>query len=69
MLFTLGVLLFVQDVVYADIDHMDVYRIFTLDRVNYADLNDYFSELRNQGMRTVIILVRNRATSMIYTYV
>ena len=61
--------MFVQDVVYADIDHMDVYRIFTLDRVNYADLNDYFSELRNQGMRTVIILVRNRATSMIYTYV
>ena len=69
MLFILGLLLFVQDVVYADIDHMDVYRIFTLDRVNYADLNDYFSELRNQGMRTVIILVRNRATSMIYTYV
>ena len=62
MLFTLGVLLFVQDVVYADIDHMDVYRIFTLDRVNYADLNDYFSELRNQGMRTVIILVRNLRT-------
>ena len=46
-----------QDVVYADIDHMDSYRIFTVDDVNYADLKDYFTELREQGMKTVIILV------------
>ena len=42
---------------YADIDHMDERKIFTVDDVNFAGLNDYFVTLRSRGMRTIIILV------------
>ena len=42
---------------YADIDHMDERKIFTVDDVNFAGLNDYFVTLRDRGMRTIIILV------------
>ena len=47
----------VQDVQYADIDHMDRRLDFTVDDVNFAGLNDYWQSLRAAGMRTVIILV------------
>ena len=46
-----------QDVQYADIDHMDRRLDFTVDDVNFAGLNDYWQSLRAAGMRTVIILV------------
>lgn len=48
---------FFQDVQYADIDHMDERKDFTVDQVNFNGLKDYFDELRSQGMRTIIILV------------
>ncbi|XP_070183432.1 maltase-glucoamylase-like [Littorina saxatilis] len=44
------------DVQYADIDHMDERKDFTLDTVHFAGLNDYWQSLRTGGMRTVIIL-------------
>jgi len=46
-----------QDVQYADIDHYDERKVFTIDNVNFAGISDYFEELRNNGMRTIIILV------------
>ncbi|KAK7100862.1 hypothetical protein V1264_023730 [Littorina saxatilis] len=45
-----------QDVQYADIDHMNESKIFTIDQVNFAGLADYFDMLRAGGMRTIIIL-------------
>ena len=47
-----------QDVQYADIDHMDEERDFTIDAVNFKGLPEYFNHLKNSGMRTIIILVR-----------
>lgn len=49
--------MFFQDVQYADIDHMDERKDFTIDPVNFNGLKEYFDELRSQGMRTIIILV------------
>ncbi|XP_070196522.1 sucrase-isomaltase, intestinal-like [Littorina saxatilis] len=45
-----------HDVQYADIDHMDERKIFTIDQGNFAGLADYFDTLRAGGMRTIIIL-------------
>lgn len=42
---------------YADIDHYDERKVFTIDDENFAGLPEYFDELRAGGMRTVIILV------------
>ena len=42
---------------YADIDHYDERKVFTIDKVNFAGIKEYFEELRNNGMRTIIILV------------
>ena len=47
-----------QDVQYADIDHMDERRDFTIDNVNFNGLTDYFHQLRQGGMSTIIIIVR-----------
>ncbi|XP_041359340.1 maltase-glucoamylase, intestinal-like [Gigantopelta aegis] len=44
------------DVQYADIDHMDERKDFTIDMVNFKGLPDYFRELRNLGMKTIILL-------------
>ncbi|XP_061182189.1 maltase-glucoamylase-like [Saccostrea echinata] len=44
------------DVQYADIDHMDEQKDFTIDPVNFKGLKEYFDELRSEGMRTIIIL-------------
>ena len=46
-----------QDVQYVDIDHMYKYRDFTLDNENFGDLPEYFEELREMGLKTIIILV------------
>lgn len=47
-----------QDIQYADIDYMDARKDFTIDPVNFADLPQYFQELRaNHSMKTIIILV------------
>ena len=46
-----------QDIQYADIDHMDERNDFTIDPVNFAGLSDYFKELQAGGMHTIIILV------------
>ncbi|KAJ8305351.1 hypothetical protein KUTeg_015896 [Tegillarca granosa] len=45
-----------HDVQYADIDHMEEEKVFTIDNVKFKGLNDTFTELRNGGMRTMIIL-------------
>ena len=52
-----------QDVQYADIDHMDERKDFTVDNVNFAGLNDYWQSLRAGGMHTVIILVNTLMSS------
>ena len=43
---------------YADIDHMDERKDFTLDNVTFAGLPDYVRELKDGGMHFIIILVR-----------
>lgn len=45
-----------HDVQYADIDHMNNSKDFTVDQMAFAGLNDSFTALRNGGMRTVIML-------------
>ncbi|KAL5015728.1 hypothetical protein ScPMuIL_005317, partial [Solemya velum] len=45
-----------HDVQYADIDHMDERKDFTIDPINFPNLKQYFEELRAGGMRTIIIL-------------
>ncbi|XP_046544792.1 LOW QUALITY PROTEIN: sucrase-isomaltase, intestinal-like [Haliotis rubra] len=45
-----------HDVQYVDIDHMDERKDFTIDDINFPGLNDYFNELRQEGMKTIIIL-------------
>ena len=46
-----------QDVQHADIDHFDENKDFTVDPVNFGRLPEYFRNLQDNGMRTVIILV------------
>lgn len=48
---------FVQDVQYADIDHMDKQMDFTIDQEKFGGLNTYFKQLQAEGMHTIIILV------------
>ena len=50
----------VQDVQYADIDHYDENKVFTIDTEpgKFDDLAPYFNQLRQNGMHTIIILVR-----------
>lgn len=56
-----------QDIQYADIDHMNESMIFTIDNDNFHGLAEYFTELRNGGMRTIIILVSISAFNPLYT--
>ena len=51
--------MFLQDVQYGDIDHFDANKDFTYDKENFAGLPEYFQELRDMGMKTIIILVGN----------
>ena len=51
------IILLIQDVQYADIDHMNERMDFTVDPVNFAGMQQYWQTLRSGGMRTVIILV------------
>lgn len=44
------------DVQYADIDYMDGAKDFTIDPINYRGLKNFFSQLQNDGMKTIIIL-------------
>ena len=44
------------DVQYADIDYMDKAKDFTIDSNNYKGLKEYFNQLNNDGIRTIIIL-------------
>jgi len=48
-----------QDVQYADIDHYDMRKVFTIDNVAFDGLSQYFDQLRRDGIHTVIILVRD----------
>ena len=50
--------MFLQDVQYADIDHMTGFRNFELNETHFSDLPEYFNELRSGGMKGIIILVR-----------
>ncbi|GBD08904.1 Oligosaccharide 4-alpha-D-glucosyltransferase [Candidatus Thermoflexus japonica] len=42
--------------IHLDIDFMDGYRVFTVDRRRFPDLPDLIRELEGQGIRTVVIL-------------
>jgi alpha-glucosidase (family GH31 glycosyl hydrolase) len=44
------------DVQYADIDYMDAEKDFTIDSKNYQGLKEYFNQLNNEGVRTIVIL-------------
>ncbi|XP_052774040.1 sucrase-isomaltase, intestinal-like isoform X2 [Mya arenaria] len=44
------------DIQYADIDHFDANKDFTIDQDKFGTLPQYFQKLQAQGMRTVIIL-------------
>ncbi|KAK7508259.1 hypothetical protein BaRGS_00000498, partial [Batillaria attramentaria] len=44
------------DVQYADIDHMDERKDFTVDNANFNGLNNYFRSLKDAGMHVIIIL-------------
>jgi maltase-glucoamylase len=44
------------DVQYADIDYMHAAKDFTIDPVNFQGLKEYFAQLNDQGIRTIIIL-------------
>ncbi|KAF0295157.1 Sucrase-isomaltase, intestinal [Amphibalanus amphitrite] len=44
-----------QDVQYSDIDYMDGKRDFTIDPNNFADLPTFIQELREEGVRFVLI--------------
>ena len=44
------------DVQYADIDYMDAAKDFTIDAKKFQGLKEYFRQLNNDGIRTVIIL-------------
>ena len=44
------------DVQYADIDYMDAEKDFTIDPKNFQGLKEYFTELNNDGVRTIVIL-------------
>lgn len=44
------------DVVYADIDYMDRYKDFTVDKQKWSDLGDYVRELHQQGLKFVPII-------------
>lgn len=56
--FILFTIFYIQDVQYADIDHMEEQKDFTIDNKTYYGLKEYFDELRSNGMRTIIILVK-----------
>ena len=61
MLVTLPILhgyMWLQDTQYGDIDHFNANKDFTYDPVNFNGMPEYFQELRDKGMRTIIILVR-----------
>ena len=48
------------DVQYADIDHFRKQLDFTYDEVNFKGLPQYIDELKQNGVRFIIILVRRR---------
>lgn len=48
---------FFQDIQYVDIDHMDERMDFTINDVDFPDLNQYFRSLQAGGMSTITILV------------
>lgn len=44
------------DVIYLDIDYMDGYRVFTWNRERFSNPSKLTSDLREQGIRTVLII-------------
>jgi alpha-glucosidase len=42
--------------IHLDIDYMDGYRVFTVDRRRFPDLSELIRELEGQGIRTVVIV-------------
>ena len=47
---------FIKDIQYADIDYMDGRRDFTIDPVNFADLPALVDEIKQDGLRFIVIL-------------
>ncbi|MEO6334424.1 MAG: TIM-barrel domain-containing protein [Pyrinomonadaceae bacterium] len=44
------------DVIYLDIDYMDGYRVFTWDKTRFPDPKKLVSDLKSDGLRTVLII-------------
>ncbi len=44
------------DVLYLDIDYMEGYRVFTWDKTRFPDPSKLISDLRKEGIRTVLII-------------
>ena len=52
-----------------DIDVMDERRDFTIDTINFPDINDYIAQLRASGMRIITMLVSYIITLVdVYTF-
>jgi alpha-glucosidase len=45
-----------HDVQYIDIEYMIGYRILTVDQINYKGLGTYMKELRNNGIKLILIV-------------
>ena len=54
------------DVQYADIDYMDAEKDFTIDPINYPGLKEYFKQLNDDGIRTIVILDPGTIDDQIY---
>lgn len=54
------------DVQYADIDYMDAQKDFTIDQKNFRGLKEYFAQLNNEGVRTIVILDPGTIDDQVY---
>lgn len=43
------------DVIWSDVDYMDDYKAFTVDPVNFANMNNFVIELKSKGMHYIPI--------------
>ena len=52
---------YLQDAQYADIDYMEDRKSFTFNTPEFENLPIYFDELKERGMKAIVILVLNLA--------
>ena len=46
-----------KDVQYLDVDYMIGNRILTVDQANFKGLNQYLKQIRNDGLKSVLVVV------------